>query len=232
VALATSSPPGHPDRFGQEDVWAYEVGAKTEWLDNALRLNVSAYHYDYEDLHTNATDAIGFAKVVPAPKAEIDGVELDAVWSVTPRLLLSASAAYVDAQYDSILTYPDGLGGTKVDDLKGNRLPRSPKSELSLGFEYSQPILDGNVSLRVDWRFSDSAYLTELNDPIDEQRSYNTGNIRIRYTPASDQFDLEAFVDNVADEQVRSHSKPILGAVYRGMVTPPRVAGVEFRFRL
>ena len=232
VALATSSPPGHPDRFGQEDVWAYELGAKSEWLENSLRLNFSAYRYDYEDLHTNVTDAIGFAKVVSAPKAEIDGVELDAMWSVTPRLSLTASAAYVDAQYDSILTYPDGLGGTKVDDLTGNQLPRSPKSEVALGFEYSRPLLNGDVLLRVDWRFSDSTYLTELNDPIDRQRSYDTGNVRVRYTPASDKFDLEAFVDNVADEQVRSHSKPILGAVYRGMITPPRVAGVELRFRL
>ncbi len=32
--------------FGKETVWSYEVGAKTEWLDNRLRLNVTGFWMD------------------------------------------------------------------------------------------------------------------------------------------------------------------------------------------
>jgi iron complex outermembrane recepter protein len=35
--------------FGRETVWSYEAGAKTEWLDNRLRLNVTGFWQDTKD---------------------------------------------------------------------------------------------------------------------------------------------------------------------------------------
>jgi iron complex outermembrane receptor protein len=36
-------------RYDEEEVTTYEVGAKTEWLDNRLRLNGALYFNDYRD---------------------------------------------------------------------------------------------------------------------------------------------------------------------------------------
>ena len=34
----------------EEEVWSYEIGAKTEWFDRTLRVNLALFHMDYEDL--------------------------------------------------------------------------------------------------------------------------------------------------------------------------------------
>jgi iron complex outermembrane receptor protein len=38
--------------FDPEIVWSYEAGAKTEWLDNRLRVNVTGFFLDVKDLQT------------------------------------------------------------------------------------------------------------------------------------------------------------------------------------
>ena len=36
--------------YDPETIWAYEIGAKSEWFDNRLRANVSAFYNDYTDI--------------------------------------------------------------------------------------------------------------------------------------------------------------------------------------
>ena len=33
-----------------EEVWSYEAGAKTQWLDDTLRANFALFYMDYSDL--------------------------------------------------------------------------------------------------------------------------------------------------------------------------------------
>ena len=39
-----------PDDFDPEKLWSYEVGYKGQFLDSALKVDLNAYYYDYEDL--------------------------------------------------------------------------------------------------------------------------------------------------------------------------------------
>lgn len=231
VALATSTPAGHPDRFDQEDVAAYELGLKSEWLENRLRINGAAFLYDYSDLHTNVTDAIGFAKVVPAKQADVRGVELETTLAVTSNLRLWLNLGYLDATYDAVLSFPNGLGGTQVSDLRGNFLPRAPKWSGSATINYSQYLSSGNLDWRLDWIYSDEHYLTEANDVVDRENSSTRVNARVSYEFSNSPFEVDLFVNNATDVRLKAHSKPILGIVYRGMLTPPKTYGLEFRFR-
>lgn len=36
--------------YKPEEIWSYELGFKSEWFDNRLRLNSSVFHYQYENL--------------------------------------------------------------------------------------------------------------------------------------------------------------------------------------
>ena len=36
--------------FDPEEATLYEIGAKTEWFDNRLRLNLAVFQTDYSDL--------------------------------------------------------------------------------------------------------------------------------------------------------------------------------------
>ena len=43
--------------FGPEYIWAYEVGAKTDWFDHRLRIDLAAFHYDWTGLQFSSTIA-------------------------------------------------------------------------------------------------------------------------------------------------------------------------------
>ncbi|WP_044559418.1 TonB-dependent receptor [Azospirillum sp. B4] len=71
--------------FAPEVLWAYEAGVKSDLLDHTLRLNASAYYYDYHNQQVQSVvidpvyGAIG--KIVNAPRSEIYGAELEAQWA-------------------------------------------------------------------------------------------------------------------------------------------------------
>ena len=46
--------------YDPEELIAYELGYKTQWMDNSLQLNGSFYFYDYENIHTVATEVNEF----------------------------------------------------------------------------------------------------------------------------------------------------------------------------
>ena len=50
--------------FEPDELWAYEVGAKTQWLDSLLTLNVSAFYNDWQDLQVGTIEA---AEIGPVP---------------------------------------------------------------------------------------------------------------------------------------------------------------------
>ena len=53
--------------FNPETIWAYEAGAKTDWFDHRLRINVSYYHYDWKNLQFNSNIAPQVAVIPPHP---------------------------------------------------------------------------------------------------------------------------------------------------------------------
>ena len=42
--------PDELDPYDEEVVYAYEVGFKTTWLEQSLRVNGAVYYYDYQDV--------------------------------------------------------------------------------------------------------------------------------------------------------------------------------------
>ncbi len=61
--------------YDPEDLTAYEIGYKTQWFEDRLQVNGSFYYYDYENIHTVATEVTSFGgtttSVLAAPGAEI-----------------------------------------------------------------------------------------------------------------------------------------------------------------
>jgi iron complex outermembrane receptor protein len=76
----------------------YELGFKTSWLDNRLRLNAAIYQLDWTDIQLSFLGANGLSEVRNAGNARIRGAEVDLFARMAPGLTLSAGAAYNDAQ--------------------------------------------------------------------------------------------------------------------------------------
>ena len=84
--------------FEPEFLDTYEVGIKSDWLDNHLRLNGAMFYSDYQDIQVLVFDG-------PAPqtrnaaKGRIKGVELDVITLVNKNLQFSADIGFIVAEY-------------------------------------------------------------------------------------------------------------------------------------
>lgn len=93
--------------FSPEKVWSYELGLRSEWLDRKLRLNLTAFQLDVEDLQTPSgftnpvTGAITF---ITRNFADLDnkGVEAEIIWQPLEDLTLFAFAGLQNAKYTNL----------------------------------------------------------------------------------------------------------------------------------
>src|SRR6202011_547004 len=76
-----SSPKGFAQTFAPETVTSYELGTKTQWFDDTLRLNASVFdmkYHDKQELVFNTTN--GILDIVNASQAISKGFELTAAY--------------------------------------------------------------------------------------------------------------------------------------------------------
>lgn len=77
--------------FNPEEIEAFEVGLKSEWFDRRLRVNLAAFHYDYQDLQItriiNTPAPVNL--ITNAAASTIQGVDVEFNWLPTENLELN-----------------------------------------------------------------------------------------------------------------------------------------------
>src|SRR5690606_22952236 len=77
-----------------DELWSYDIGLKTTWLDNRLRVNGAVYYIDWQDLQQvvilNSIDT-RCSQVIQGNVggAEVKGFELEATWAPNDRWLFN-----------------------------------------------------------------------------------------------------------------------------------------------
>ena len=92
--------------FNPEKVWSYELGMRSEWLDRKLRLNLTAFYLDVQDMQTPAafvapSGAISFITRNFAGMRN-DGLEAELIYSPVDDLTVFAIGGYQNAKYKNI----------------------------------------------------------------------------------------------------------------------------------
>ena len=102
--------PGAITPFGAENVWSYELGLRSQWLDNRLRVNLTGFVLDASDVATTSA-AVGPAGALSYTTSIADyhnrGVELEVVAQATPRLSLYGTLGYQNDHYSADGGAPD-----------------------------------------------------------------------------------------------------------------------------
>lgn len=172
--------------YDPETVNNYEIGAKTQFLDNRLRFNVSAYKMNYKNkqeelsVPVNITGGTGQQTLfVNAATARLQGVEFEVLARPARGLNLSASLGYLEAKYTS---FNDPLTGSSLTYLK---LRRAPKWTASLSPSYEFNGLSGKMTVSADYHFISAYENTFWNTPaarnggahvLDAQASWKKNN--------------------------------------------------------
>ncbi len=97
-----------------EFVTAYELGVKTQWLDNSLVVNADVFFNDYTDqqigVQRNQLGAGDTILAVPgianAASVETRGFELDGSWLLDSGFEIAFSYAYTDAEFQDYVQGP------------------------------------------------------------------------------------------------------------------------------
>jgi iron complex outermembrane receptor protein len=144
--------PGGPNAYqplyNPDSVWNYEVGAKTEFLQRRLAVNVAAYRIDWTNVQQTVTDpGCGSLFVANVGSARSKGVEAEINLKVTPELLLAVSGSYTDARYQSIAAAFQSAAAVSA----GDPVPDVPKQKLLVSGDYTRHIAGYSGFLHVDW---------------------------------------------------------------------------------
>jgi iron complex outermembrane receptor protein len=228
---------GNPLRdnvYDPEDIWAYELGAKTRWFGDRLQANVSGYYNDYEDLQVFILTGFG-AVIENAANAEVGGVELELVTVPFDAMQLDISAQWNHAEYTDYTSgdpVPAGLGGATTTDQSGNRLNRTPEWSVNVGGQYSFGFFGGStLTPRFDWHYQTEVFFRPYELDRDRSPAWDQWNVRLRWEAApSDygQFSAELYMTNVEDnDHIMNLSVGAGSELYpeQGNLHPPRLYG-------
>ena len=198
---------GEAAPVGEEEITSYEVGIKTTLWDGRLRLNASAFYYDYEDVQSvaaTATPGGGFpvTRFINAGDATVQGLEADMLFQPTDNLEMSLAVGVIDSEIDADSTVT--IDGFQLD---GNELPMTPSLSLNGLIRYHIPTDNsGTFTLQSDFRWQDDVKLRVDNDPLDTQKDYGVLNLRASWSSPSERYYATIFGENVTGEEYFEHA--------------------------
>jgi iron complex outermembrane recepter protein len=125
--------------FDRETVKNYEIGIKSNWLDRALKLNLTLYRMDIGNFQDRAFDGVSFI-VRNAGSLRQQGFEFDTVISPTRNLSFTGSVAYLDSKFTN---YANGAGPPGCAPVSVAGVPTIPAVCTGLPFQGQQQNLTG-----------------------------------------------------------------------------------------
>ena len=199
LPTASLSPPDGDFGFliyESEESDGFEIGMKANLLNSAMRLNATAFSYEYSDLQVqlfNST-AIQFS-TFNASALETQGVEFDMLWQADVEGLSVRSAwAWTDT------TYSEDFINATGENLKGEDGAGSADITGYVGFTFDRGM--GNswrYSLSADARFTDDYAWTATLNPF-EQDSFWVWDAAISVYSDDERHQFSLIGRNIGDE--------------------------------
>jgi iron complex outermembrane receptor protein len=222
--------------YDPEIVETIELGMKTDLMDNKLRLNVNIFKNDYQDLQLAliyfTKNSLGFDvngnSILNAADATTQGIEVEFFAAPSPNLRVNGAVTFLEAEYDDFpYTNADG----SVTNLSGYRLQNAPEITANFGFDYSWRTGNGEMMLSAIYKYNDEKFNTSLlNTPRSTIQETDLIDANLMWTPDSDDWSVNFWVKNVADERYVSSVFEAPGVLAIVNFLPPREYGISFDF--
>ncbi|MBN7796496.1 TonB-dependent receptor [Parahaliea mediterranea] len=229
--------------FDPETVDSLEIGAKGEFFDHRLRLNLSAFHANYKDMQV--VTAVGFASNAlgfPVPvqnvenvgEATLQGAELEAEAQLPMNLRLAANIGYIDTTIDEWLTADPANPGGFIDVSSQRDIQNTPRwtgqvalaSDMDLG---SRGALTGSLSVA----YRSAVQMFETPSAIDED-SYTLWNASLLWYSPGDHWTVGLHGKNLGDREYRvaGYNFPTTGeGEVIGYYGAPRTVSLQVDYR-
>jgi iron complex outermembrane receptor protein len=232
---------GALNTFGAESLWAYEIGAKTQFWDRRITFNTAAFYYDYKDIQLRRLITQLISRIENVGAATVKGFEAELTVVPVTGLTLTGQLTYSKAVYTD---FCEGItAGTPqfedpvcvgtpapTADRSGNALNQAPRWSGGIGANYSGPVGAGmQLNLNGNYIWESNSYFTAVNEP-----QVSTGGWHRLDARAGLEFDngleVYAFGRNLTDERHIVMAFRFGGNV-SAVVNEPRTYGVGVRYR-
>jgi len=136
------------DDYAKEVTDSWEIGLKTMWMDNRLRLNMAYFDTSIDDnqFFEFFAGPFGLMRVVTTiDKAVISGFEFDFDFAATDFWRIYGGAGWLSSEIKENINRPLSVG---------NDVPQAPPETYNLGTQFDIPIGDDwDMMFRVDWQY-------------------------------------------------------------------------------
>jgi iron complex outermembrane receptor protein len=217
--------------YDAESLWNYEIGAKSEFFDNRLRLNMAAFYMDYEDRQEYVIQpGTGAQALFNIPKSRIYGFEAEGFARLGDSLAIDVGLGILETEVRrGSQTIIESFG----TDFVGNELPNVPTLTANAGLQYTHFLTSGgSFTARAEWGIKQGLRwsLGNMNDRQDDVQLVN-----VRGSLTFQNVEFTAYARNLLDEEYYAEvAIPGFGSINPipgGFRAQPRQVGAEVTYR-
>ncbi|MEZ5597101.1 MAG: TonB-dependent receptor [Pseudomonadales bacterium] len=221
------------DQYDPETAESWELGLKSEWLDNRLRVNAALFYNDFTDKQEQSvqldpdtlTVATTFDNVA---SAVYKGAELEIQAVLTENLSVFATYGYLDAEYEDFFTDINASDGvTIIEDASFLKPRNAPKNTWGIGGTYTIPLSAGDLELHAKYNWVDEVETNLLNASQARVKSQEELSAYLGFF--AERYSVVFFGRNLTDNRVEIFT-PIATLFAVGTVNRPRWFGLEATF--
>jgi iron complex outermembrane receptor protein len=222
--------------YDPERVWSNEVGFKSQWLDNKVRLNAAAFltHYHAIQLLTLSLDQNGFLyfPVNNAGDLNIKGFEVELQARPVQALNLYANLGHASESWSKIYTPEDDPRILFPIVASNTRLPSLSHWTLNAGADLTIPLANfGTATLGGNYSYRSSYFFDTGNGPLSEQKSFGLIDGYFIVAPEGDNWQIKLWGKNLANKHYMTFAQDALAYDSHAVAWwgRPREFGVSFR---
>jgi iron complex outermembrane receptor protein len=148
------------DDYDKEVTDSFEIGLKSEMLDNRLRINAAAFYTEIDDYQffNFFAGSFGLLRVVTnIDEVELQGAEIDFAYALNEYFTFSGGYGIVDSEIKENQNRPY---------TEGNDLPMAPESSGALSLDFGAPVGDFELTVRADLQYTGKMWFHSVQENV------------------------------------------------------------------
>ncbi len=215
-----------PAQYKPDSVWSYEVGEKSQFFNDRLRVNADVYYIRWSGVQSfvslNGPEPCNMYFTDNGANATVKGGELEVKALLTPQLELTQNVGYTHAAYSSSNVASGIVEGQKLYDV--------PEWTVSTALKYEHPIRRVDFFALIENSFTSSSQ--EITYQVFTLPSRDLANVRIGLKTHA--WSASLFVDNVLNRHFQLEHMNLVsftGPPYSRIATnQPLTAGLDLSY--
>lgn len=212
-----------PPSYGPDSLWNYELGTRTDWFEQRLRLDATAFYIDWSNIQVRLGTASGLAYATNLGKAASYGLESSAFWRPIPALSFQSTLTYLNATLKQAFQ-----SGANIEPA-GAVLPGASKWNVSGNISYQLRGLPLEPSILLTDRFISSAPAGFAFVAPVSQGAFNVLDTRLSASIKS--VEATVFINNITDRYGVTNASYYSRSPIEQYIIRPRTVGLTLDYR-